>query len=143
MRSPYLEKSFPKLRKGRYEITSPIDIAYNCFAWAAGEDSIVIDPYRSYSWPSGIPREQSLKVFIMLFESKGYKVCSSSKLEQGFEKVAIFIDNTYIPQHAARQLASGDWTSKLGDAEDIKHRLTDLEGKIYGKVAKVLKRYKH
>jgi hypothetical protein len=44
------------------------------------------------------------------------------------------------PRHTARQLAQGTWTSKLGRSEDIEHRLEDLEGSLYGKVVKLLKR---
>jgi hypothetical protein len=56
------------------------------------------------------------------------------------EKVALFADPAGIPTHAARQLASGQWTSKLGQAEDIEHELRALEGEIYGVVALILKR---
>jgi hypothetical protein len=42
--------------------------------------------------------------------------------------------------HAARQLPTGHWTSKLGESEDIEHRLHDLEGLIYGQVVLVLAR---
>ena len=45
-----------------------------------------------------------------------------------------------IPTHAARQLRSGRWTSKLGQAEDIEHELRALEGAIHGAVVLILKR---
>jgi hypothetical protein len=60
--------------------------------------------------------------------------------EPGFEKVALFADASGMPQHAARQLATGRWTSKLGRMEDIEHALRDLEGGIYGSVVLLLKR---
>ncbi|MFM7428637.1 MAG: hypothetical protein ACKO1F_01925 [Flammeovirgaceae bacterium] len=43
--------------------------------------------------------------------------------------------------HAARQLVSGKWTSKMGSCEDIEH-LTPLvlEGEGYGYVFQVMKR---
>lgn len=50
------------------------------------------------------------------------------------------------PTHAARQLPSGAWTSKLGEWEDIEHdTLEALEGsegrgEAYGRVALILKR---
>jgi hypothetical protein len=38
-------------------------------------------------------------------------------------------------------LASGTWSSKLGVSEDIEHAtLEGLEGVIYGKVVRILKR---
>jgi hypothetical protein len=61
-------------------------------------------------------------------------------LEPGFEKVALFADSTGKPANASRQLPSGAWTSKLGNAEDIEHELHALEGEIYGVVALLLKR---
>jgi hypothetical protein len=60
--------------------------------------------------------------------------------EPGFEKVALFSDGLYYT-HAARQLASGKWTSKLGKAEDIEHDTPDdLAGGVYGDVVQVMRR---
>lgn len=43
--------------------------------------------------------------------------------------------------HAALQLENGDWTSKMGSAEDILHILAEvLEGPEYGHVARFLSR---
>jgi hypothetical protein len=40
-----------------------------------------------------------------------------------------------IPTHAALQLESGDWTSKLGDFEDISHSTIEaVSGPVYGRV---------
>lgn len=45
------------------------------------------------------------------------------------------------PTHAARQLSSGHWTSKLGDCEDIEHFALDgVANKIYGAAVVFLKR---
>jgi hypothetical protein len=63
----------------------------------------------------------------------------TGELESGFEKIALFASDG-VPKHAARQLESGRWTSKLGTREDIEHALHDLEGAIYGSVALVMKR---
>jgi hypothetical protein len=70
----------------------------------------------------------------------GYIEESNETLVPGFEKIAVFADDDGVPTHAARQLSSGAWTSKLGQAEDIQHPLRSLEGEIYGKVAIILKR---
>ena len=61
-------------------------------------------------------------------------------MEPGFEKIALFATDQAVPLHAARQLASGRWTSKLGEREDIEHALRDLEGEIYGTVVLIMKR---
>jgi hypothetical protein len=43
---------------------------------------------------------------------------------------------TFYVAHPARQTEGGAWTSKLGEANDIRHAaLHDLEGGIYGTVA--------
>jgi hypothetical protein len=53
---------------------------------------------------------------------------------------ALFALADGFPTHAAWQLGSGRWTSKLGELEDIEHALRDLEGTEYGAVALVMKR---
>jgi hypothetical protein len=70
----------------------------------------------------------------------GYVVGSDESLEPGFEKVALFADAAGKPTHAARQLPSGAWTSKLGIAVDIEHELHALEGEFYGEVVLILRR---
>ena len=56
------------------------------------------------------------------------------------------MDKEGVPSHAARQLPSGHWTSKLGKAEDIRHSTLEAVesdpnlGLGYGKVAVILKR---
>lgn len=70
----------------------------------------------------------------------------SYDLEAGIEKIAIYVDANGVPTHAARQLADGTWTSKLGEWEDIQHKtLEAMEdsrglGLGYGKVKLILKR---
>ena len=61
--------------------------------------------------------------------------------DQGIEKLVLYADEHGEPIHVARQLPSGAWTSKLGASEDIEHRvLAALEGTLYGKVARLLRR---
>lgn len=78
--------------------------------------------------------------FQALFALFGYLPCAEEDVEEGFEKVALFADSSGNPKHAARQLTTGRWTSKLGRMEDIEHELRDLEGAIYGSVVLILKR---
>ncbi len=66
--------------------------------------------------------------------------CEQSEFEQGFEKIAIYVNNMGKPTHAARQLPSGYWTSKLGRWIDIEHTLAGLTESEYGSVAQVLRR---
>ena len=61
-------------------------------------------------------------------------------LEEGFEKVVIYVKGV-APTHAARQLSSGWWTSKLGREWDIVHkRVEDVEGAVYGQAAQFMRR---
>jgi len=83
----------------------------------------------------------SLEQFIKAFESEGYKVCKHERFQNGFEKVAIYVDGTGEPTHAARSLPNGMWSSKMGMGEDIEHTtLRVVEGKQYGAAKAYLKR---
>jgi hypothetical protein len=134
---------FPHLTEGSFSITSPEDVRYNCIAWAAGDDGTWWWPDNFFIgyWPSDVPRKETLESFIRLFESSGYSPCNSAGLEDGFEKIALFVDPQGMPTHAARQLSSGKWTSKLGKLEDIEHNtLEGLSGSSYGSVSVIMKR---
>jgi hypothetical protein len=138
-----LETAFPGLQGTAYHITSPPDEVYNCVAWAAGKTDDwwwpVVDPQRAY-WPSGVPRVVTLEAFRMAFATLAYEVCSSTDHQVGFEKIAVFANSEGMPQHVARQLPNGRWTSKLGKMADIEHQLRALEGAVYGSVVLFLKR---
>ena len=70
----------------------------------------------------------------------GFVLCAGEELEPGVEKIAIFATPDGFPTHAARQRASGRWTSKLGELEDIEHGLHDLVGAEYGAVVLLMGR---
>jgi hypothetical protein len=88
--------------------------------------------------PAG--RLETVPAFLAVFATLGFAVCDDEELESGFEKVAMFVDADDVPTHAARQLPTGRWTSKLGEWEDIEHELHALEGDLYGALAMLLKR---
>lgn len=82
-----------------------------------------------------------LQRFIEAFRTLGYEPCDGAGLEPDVEKVAVYADDAGAPTHAARQLPTGAWTSKLGREEDIEHRdLTGVEGDEYGHVVQLLRR---
>ncbi len=138
-----LEEVFPQLAGSGYRVTSPHNGDYNCIAWAAGETHLWWWPGQDAAkeyWPSGIPRERTRDAFIAVFASLGYTMCEGDGPEAGYEKIALFADADCRPTHAARQLPSGLWSSKLGKAEDIEHKLHDLEGTLYGSVVLIMKR---
>lgn len=140
-----IEKSFPNLQRRGYSITSPATIDYNCIAWVADDTEVWWwpDPLYEYYWPPEIPRAINIKTFIRAFGFLGYTVCDNPEYENDLEKIAIYADSNGKPTHAARQLNSGKWTSKLGRSEDIEHHTLDsLAGSYYGSVAVILKRPK-
>lgn len=142
MIGPMLDFSFPSLRKTGFEITSPHTEDYNCIAWAAGDTNKWWwpDKYFQYYWPSDAPRNESLQAFIEAFEKMGYVICENLDLEEGIEKISIYIRPDGTPTHAARQLENGKWTSKLGRSEDIEHLIDSLDGPCYGSVAVIMQR---
>jgi hypothetical protein len=134
-------RDLPYLTGDTCEVTSKASRQYNCIAWAAGEntDWWWPDPMGVGRWPASAPRVVSVDAFVQAYETLGYKLCYDNSLETGLEKVAIFgktnpADGSVIPTHAALQLKSGEWTSKLGALEDICHKtLEAAEGPLYGK----------
>jgi hypothetical protein len=139
---PFLEAIFPGLAGKTCHITSPKEDAYNCIAWSLGITSNRWWPDKEGQgyWPTGVPRDATIDAFRLMFTSVGFEPCPDASLESDFEKVALFASETRVPKHAARQLATGRWTSKLGIFEDIEHDLRDIEGSVYGSVVLIMKR---
>ncbi|MDX6447524.1 MAG: hypothetical protein QOH71_4598 [Blastocatellia bacterium] len=140
-----LPDEFENLLPGTYEIKSEWTGVYNCIAFAANETHrkwwpVPFDEGRKDRyWPEGAPRTEKLKSFVRAFEiCGGYRPCDDDQLENGIEKVAIFMRGSK-PTHMARQLLDGKWVSKLGDKQDIHHNsLHEVEGRIYGTVVRIL-----
>jgi hypothetical protein len=80
-----------------------------------------------------------MAAFIQTYELLGYERCHSAEQEAGFEKIAVYESNG-VPTHAARQLETGVWSSKLGNLEDVEHGLDALEGQLYGRVSTFLRK---
>jgi hypothetical protein len=139
-----LESVFPSLAGSAYTITSPSTPEYNCIAWAAGDTERWWWPLAgSFAyWPSTVPVQETLDAFIKAFATRGFTPCEceNQNIEHGYEKIALYVNDTGKPTHAARQLPNGHWTSKLGQGQDIEHELDGLTGSVYGTVAQVLKR---
>lgn len=140
-----VEEKFPNLLNSDYSITSPPSPEYNCIDWAASDTNAWWEPdsQNLYYWPPEVSRKYTLDSHIKAYEILGYTLCHDVNYEKGFEKIAIYVDSNGKPTHAARQLSSGKWTSKLGQLEDIEHTtLDDISGSHYGSVAVILKRPK-
>lgn len=143
MVNPALESLFPRLAGVAYEITSPAAAEYNCLAWAAADDSRWWwpDEFGMYYWPRESPRQSTVEAFVQAYRSMGFEICQDAALEAGWEKIAIFAGQDGTPTHAARQLSTGAWTSKLGKLEDIVHPdPLDVGGNVYGGPVRFLRR---
>jgi hypothetical protein len=139
---PLILEVFPKLRDSSFfAVTSPPDERYNCIAWAAQDTTRFWwpDRMRTAYWPPGAEREETLEAFVAAFATLGYEVCESIEVEADFQRIAIYAVGDR-PTHAARQLANGSWTSKLGRSEDVQHSLADLEGRLYGQAVRIVRR---
>lgn len=141
----HLENQFPNLTSDNYALTSPDTIDYNCVAWAAESDEEWWwpDPMEQEYWPDGVPREETLSAFIEAFRTIGYEPCQDEELESGVQKIAIYANAQNVPRHVARQLPNGEWTSKIGQYEDIQHQALDVLTGVapaYGTVVQVMQR---
>jgi hypothetical protein len=133
---------FPNITEFNSKPTSPATGVYNCIAWAYGRDDgwFEPDPLEQYCWPIS-RREYSIDAYKELFSSIGYIHCANASNEDGFLKIALYIDEKGQPTHAARQLEKGKWTSKLGFNIDIEHDSPEvLNGKKYGTAKVFMKR---
>jgi hypothetical protein len=118
----HLEAIFPSLAGDDYAKTSEPTDQYNCFAFAAGDVLSWWGPPPDGYWPPGVEYGRSPESLLAAFATAGYAECESCDPEAGFEKIAIYAHpDTLKVTHAARQLDSGRWTSKLGGLEDIEH----------------------
>lgn len=140
----WIKNNFPNLTSSEYKITSPDTVAYNCVAWAAEDDKQWwwSDAQNEEYWPPNVLRKPTLEAFVQAFQTLGYEVCQADNLEDGFQKIAIYIGSDEKPKHVARQLPNGKWTSKLGQYEDIEHdTLQGIAGEPgYGTVTCIMKK---
>lgn len=137
-----VQRCFPNLQRADYSnVSSPTD-RYNCIAWAAGDDTRWWEPATEcgYYWPENCTLNYTVARAVQIFQNLGFVPCGlDTFLENGFEKIAIFHEKEEW-MHAARQLPSGAWTSKLGKHQDIEHvSAKALVGGDYGELHVVLK----
>jgi hypothetical protein len=138
-----IEGWFSRLRPGTFEIIGEPTDEYNCFAWAAGDTTRRWEPDpNNWYWPDDAPTKLTLDAFVAAYATLGYYCIDVASNERFYENIAIYVKDGE-PSHAARQLPSGRWTSKLGDFELIEHDLDALEGNgpdEYGKIVQLMAR---
>lgn len=138
----------PRLEHDRaFRIASPPDSGQNCFGWAAGErkrwDPVpTMAPTRAgVFWPAGVPLLKTVNAFVAAYATIGYEPCPGPEREAGFEKIALYVDESGEPLHASHQSESGTWTSKLGGANDIEHGSPEaVETPFFGRPLYYLRR---
>jgi hypothetical protein len=145
-----IENDFPKLAIDGWVKSSEDTTDYNCFAFAVRDEGDWYSPLpiNGYYWPSDvIPRNTLLATMIELYRHEGgFEPCENGDYEEGFEKIALNMNQFGNVTHAARQKNPKTWTSKMGVMEDIEHPLLSsledagLTDDQYGKVAQFLKR---
>lgn len=144
---PAVEAEFPNLRRSGCVVTSESDPRYNCVAYAAGDltrkwDSGMMQ-LPGYYWPPGAQRGSGIEALVSAFEVIGYEMCQGPDLEEGYEKVALYVDRLGLWTHAAKQEEDGWWSSKLGDGIDIRHRTPQaVYNRTYGQVMYYIRRAK-
>jgi hypothetical protein len=134
-----LSRDFPQLSRSS-KPASPATTTYNCIAWALGLNDRWWWPQNPDAyWPLTCPEEVTIPAFKAVFAVFGFEQCKDGRLENGYEKIALYAKWNQ-PTHAARQLRSGQWTSKCGRNVDIEHKLRELEGEKYGHVVMYFRR---
>jgi hypothetical protein len=139
------EAQFPKLSVIGYRVASAKDTSHNCVAYAADDKARKWDPSPipnpGYYWPPGARRDQHPDALKSAFEQIGYELCVGGEFEDDYEKVALYVDSNGYWSHAAKQEENGEWSCKLGDEEDIRHKTPHcFSGSIYGEVVYFMKR---
>ena len=126
--------SFPNLRHEGFTVVDPPSDTYNCIAYAAGDTSqwwaYISDSY----WPPCATRSELIASLLEVFAGLGYEQCDDSRIEDGYQKVALY-ETQGVWTHAAVQMPSGVWRSKMGEGPVIEHRSAEsLSGGPYGDV---------
>ena len=118
---PHIEKLFPALAEAGYSKSSEQNPCYNCFAFAVHDTGQYWQKLsvNGYYWP--LERDDRLEDWVRASGLNNFEPTDNWDLEDGFEKVCIYVNAAGSPEHVARQLESGKWTSKIGKLEDIEH----------------------
>jgi hypothetical protein len=120
-----IDDRFPTLARDGYQITSPRDDEYNCVAWIARERGQWWEPALDGAyWPRQVEeadlKDGDLSEYLYVFGLMGFTICEDDELEVGMEKIAIFGSASDFA-HVAYQRVDGEWSSKLGKLNDVRH----------------------
>jgi len=123
---------------------------YNCFGFALGynqwwEPPVFIDELIANEeaiWPLGLSESLDIDNYIAAARTERFYVSQDAMWEESCDTIMLyFTTNDRKFQHAARQVSSGVWSSKLGTGSDITHAIDGIDridfgtGRIYMKRA--------
>ena len=133
----WLNVSFPNLRNEGFTVVDPPSDRYNCIAYAAGDTRQWWDYTPGRYWPPHATRSESIASLREVFAGLGYEQCDDSRIEDGYQKVALYeLQGAWT--HAAAQMPNGAWRSKMGEGPVIEHRSPEsLDGGL-GSTAKCI-----
>lgn len=134
--------AFPNLTPSNHRVIGPATHQFNCIAWACGDTGRWWQPGTLFYWPVPCdPDDCTVDNLLAALATTGFVACPDATHEPGFEKVAVYALSPSEYAHAARQLSSGKWTSKLGTDVLIEHDTPeDVTGGLYGNLVQFLKR---
>ena len=123
---------FPNLYNEGCEVVDRPSVRYNCIAYAAGDTGQWWWPDEDNHWPPWATRDERMDSLVEAFVGLGYERCDDSDPEDGYQKVALYGFQDQF-EHAALQMPSGRWRSKMGQGPVIEHRNPEsLAGGMYG-----------
>ena len=135
-----LREEFPNLDSEGFEIVEPPSRLYNCIAYAADDVANWWEPTRGRYWPLHATFSKSIESLREVFVGLGFEQCEDSDAEDGYRKMALY-EAQGIGNHAAVQMSSGRWRSKMGQGPVIEHLNPEsLYGGMYGEVTTFMRR---
>jgi hypothetical protein len=146
-RDPKFNSAF-RLLGNNYEIVGEASATYNCIAHAAGDKTEwwqnqphANNPRGAY-WPP-VQQDGTVESLEAAFKWIGYRDCkNNSRVQWGYQKVALYATASGQWTHAARLRCDGRWSSKCGDGEIIAHDSLDGVSGIhaYGSAVRIMRR---
>ena len=138
--SALLVKVFPTLSNERFRIVDRPSERYNCIAYAADDTTKWWWPDGANYWPPWATETNRIESLEEAFSGLGYEQCDDSDAEAGYSRIALY-EADGVMRHAAVQMPSGRWRSKLGKGPVIEHRSPEsLAGGKYGRPTVFMRR---
>jgi hypothetical protein len=138
------ESEYPELA-GNYIPRSEPNPAYNCAAFVVGVEDEWWEA--GLVWPDDLEKDDTIAVYVQLYERYGFEVCPDGTFEAGHEKIALYGFDEEMPdgtveifEHAAIQVGEGQWKSKMGADDDIEHSRPEVVAKYNWRVMRYMKR---